>query len=50
LIEKFSSDLVLKIFIAITIAVEIVIQSDRDLIFLLKSIRDFPGKTRPRFF
>jgi len=36
LIKKFSSNLDLKIFIAITIAIEIMIHNDRDPIFIFQ--------------
>ena len=49
LIEIFSADLALKIFIAITIAIENLIRIDRDPILTLKSISDFRIKIDPRF-
>jgi len=49
LIKKFSSNLDLKIFIAITIAIENLIRIDHDPVFILRSIRDFWIKIDPRF-
>jgi len=48
LIEKISSNLDLKIFIAIMIAIENLIRIDRDPIFRSKSISDFQIKIDPR--
>jgi len=45
LIEKFSSDLASKIFIATTIAVENLIQIDRDPVSILKLDPDFAEKS-----
>ena len=50
LIEIFSADLALKIFIAITIAIENLIRIDRDPILTLKSISDFRIKIDPAVF